>query len=71
VSLRSRAFPDSSKGQIASAGEVGLALLGPLLDGSPIIVIGFRGAVSSIMEGIFSQNEQGRLDFPHRIVHSQ
>jgi hypothetical protein len=56
-----------------AAGEVGVAdkqlvdLLRPLLDGSPIVVIGFRGAEPSIMEGIFSQNKEGRLDFPHGI----
>jgi len=52
------------------AGEVGVpdpalvSLLRPLLDASPIIVVGYRGAEPSIMEGIFGQLKQGRLDFP-------
>jgi hypothetical protein len=56
-----------------AAGEVGVAdqelvsLLRPLLDGAPIVVIGYRGAEPSVMEGIFAQNKGGRLDFPHGI----
>jgi hypothetical protein len=36
----------------------------PMLDGSPIIIIGYRGSEPSIMEGLFGQNKEGRLDFP-------
>ena len=56
-----------------AAGEVGAAdqelvtLLRPLLSGAPIVVIGYRGAEPSVMEGIFAQNKDGRLDFPHGI----
>lgn len=56
-----------------AAGEVGspdhklVSLLRPLLDGAPIIVIGYRGAEPSVMEGIFAQNKDGRLDFPRGI----
>lgn len=56
-----------------AAGEIGqldqdlVALLRPVLDGAPIIVIGYRGAEPSIMEGLFAQTRQGRLDFPHGV----
>lgn len=56
-----------------AAGEIGAldteitALLRPLLAGSPIIVVGYRGAEPSIMEGLFGQNVQGRLAFPHGV----
>lgn len=56
-----------------AAGEVGVpdtnlvSLLRPVLDGAPIILIGYRGAEPSIMEGIFAQNKEGWLDFPHGI----
>jgi len=55
------------------AGEVGtidlklISLLRPLLAASPIIVIGYRGAEPSVMEGLFGQNKEGRLDFPHGV----
>ncbi|MCK1731642.1 hypothetical protein [Bradyrhizobium sp. 142] len=58
-----------------AAGEVGApdtnlaSLLRPVLDAAPIILIGYRGAE----EGIFAQNKEGWLDFPHGIhirVHS-
>lgn len=53
-----------------AAGEVNaldrdlISLIRPLL-GSPIIVIGYRGAEPSVMEGLFGQNKEGRLDFPY------
>ncbi|WP_300295616.1 SIR2 family protein [Ferrovibrio sp.] len=56
-----------------AAGEIGapdpelVSLLRPLLDSSPIIVIGYRGTEPSIMEGIFAQIKAGRLDFPHGV----
>ncbi|UPK34382.1 hypothetical protein IVB18_40735 [Bradyrhizobium sp. 186] len=52
-----------------AAGEVGApdtnlaSLLRPVLDGAPIILIGYRGAE----EGIFAQNKEGWLDLPHGI----
>jgi hypothetical protein len=68
VWLHGRAEQYSDKN---SLGEVGVingeltTLLRPLLAGSPIVVVGYRGAEPSIMEGLFGQNGQGRLDFPH------
>jgi hypothetical protein len=41
--------------------------LRPLLDGAPIIVMGYRGSEPSIMEGLFAQSKSGRLDFPHGV----
>jgi hypothetical protein len=38
-----------------------------MLDASPIIVIGYRGSEPSVMEGLFSQNKEGRLDFPNGV----
>ena len=38
-----------------------------MLNASPIIVIGYRGAEPSIMEGLFGQNREGRLDFPNGV----
>ena len=38
-----------------------------MLDASPIIVIGYRGSEPSIMEGLFGQNKEGRLDFPNGV----
>lgn len=39
----------------------------PMLDASPVIVIGYRGAEPSVMEGLFSQAKEGRLDFPNGV----
>jgi hypothetical protein len=53
-----------------AAGETGaldqglVSLVRPMLDASPIIVIGYRGSEPSIMEGLFGQHKAGRLDFP-------
>jgi hypothetical protein len=44
-----------------------MALLRPLLDSSPIIVIGYRGTEPSVMDGLFAQAKQGRLDFAHGV----
>ena len=57
----------NSSGEVASADADLVNLLRPLLDGAPIIVIGYRGAEPSVMEGLFAQNKEGRLDFPHGI----
>ncbi len=38
-------------------------LLRPLLAGSPVIVIGYRGAEPSVMDGLFGQSGEGRLTF--------
>jgi hypothetical protein len=56
-----------------SAGEVGaldqelISLIRPMLNASPIIVVGYRGSEPSIMEGLFGQNKEGRLDFPNGV----
>lgn len=56
-----------------AAGETGtldselMSRLRPMLDSSPIIVIGYRGSEPSIMEGLFSQSKEGRLDFPNGV----
>jgi len=38
----------------------------PLL-ASPLVVIGYRGSELSVMEGLFGQEKQGRLDFPNGV----
>ena len=38
-----------------------------MLDASPIIVVGYRGSEPSVMEGLFGQNKEGRLDFPNGV----
>ena len=56
-----------------AAGETGaldsnlLSLVRPMLDASPIIIIGYRGSEPSIMEGLFGQNKEGRLDFSNGV----
>ena len=39
----------------------------PMLDASPMIVVGYRGSEPSVMEGLFGQNKEGRLDFPNGV----
>ncbi len=56
-----------------SAGEVGaldqrlMSLIRPMLNASPIIVVGYRGSEPSIMDGLFGQTKEGRLDFPNGV----
>lgn len=70
VWLHGRAEQYSDKN---AAGETGaldpslVSLVRPMLDASPIIVIGYRGSEPSIMEGLFGQNKEGRLDFPNGV----
>jgi hypothetical protein len=53
-----------------AAGETGslddglISRLRPMLDASPVIVVGYRGSELSIMDGLFRQTNDGRLDFP-------
>ncbi|MGP3710343.1 SIR2 family protein [Brucella sp. RRSP16] len=42
-------------------------LIRPLTHGAPLVVVGFRGSEPSIMEGVFGQNTEGRLDFPRGV----
>lgn len=70
VWLHGRAEQYSDKN---ARGEIGVpdlqlvAHLRPLLDSSPIIVIGYRGAEASIMDGVFAQVKSGRMDFSNGV----
>lgn len=57
----------TTQGELDSVEPTLLSLLRPLLDGAPLIVIGYRGAEPSIMDVVFGQSHHGRLDFPHGI----
>ncbi len=56
-----------------SAGETNaldadlVSLLRPLMEAAPIVIIGYRGAEPSIMEGLLGQSRKGRQDFPHGV----
>lgn len=68
--LHGRAEQYSDKNAAGETGALDRDLVSrvrPMLDGSPIIVIGYRGSEPSIMEGLFGQNKEGRLDFPNGI----
>jgi hypothetical protein len=70
VWLHGRAEQYSDKnasGEINAVDEQLMALLRPLLDSSPIIVIGYRGTEPSVMDGLFAQAKQGRQDFAHGV----
>jgi hypothetical protein len=65
--LHGRAEQYSDKNAAGETGALDKGLVSrvrPMLDASPIIVIGYRGSEPSVMEGLFSQNKEGRLDFP-------
>lgn len=70
VWLHGRAEQYSDKN---SAGEVGaldpgfVARIRPMVDASPVIVVGYRGSEPSVMEGLFGQSKEGRLDFPNGV----
>jgi hypothetical protein len=70
VWLHGRAEQYSDKN---AAGEIGAldpglaSLIRPMLNASPIVVIGYRGSEPSIMEGLFGQSKEGRLDFPNGV----
>jgi hypothetical protein len=64
--LHGRAEQYSDKNAAGETGTLDKGLLSrvrPMLDASPIIVIGYRGSEPSVMEGLFGQNKEGRLDF--------
>jgi len=70
VWLHGRAEQYSDKNSVGEIGTIDqelISLLRPLVVSSPIIVIGYRGAEPSVMEGLFGQNKEGRLDFPHGV----
>ncbi|WP_455387567.1 SIR2 family protein [Petrachloros mirabilis] len=57
----------NANGEIGALDEKLLTLLRPLVDGSPLIVVGYRGSEPSIMAGLLRQSREGRLDFPHGV----
>ncbi len=57
----------NSVGEVDTIDQKLISLLRPLVVSSPIIVVGYRGAEPSVMEGLFGQNKEGRLDFPHGV----
>jgi hypothetical protein len=57
----------NAAGEVTSLNSGLMQCLRPLLRASPIVVIGYRGSEPSIMEGLFGQNDTGRLDFPNGI----
>jgi len=57
----------NSRGEIGSLDDPLIQLLRPLLRASPIVVLGYRGAEPSIMDGLFGQSDTGRLDFRNGI----
>ena len=68
--LHGRAEQYSDKNAAGETGALDKGLLSrvrPMLDASPIIVIGYRGSEPSVMEGLFGQNKEGRLDFPNGV----
>jgi hypothetical protein len=68
--LHGRAEQYSDKnaaGEITTLDQGLMMRIRPMLDASPIIVIGYRGSEPSIMEGLFGQSKEGRLDFPNGV----
>lgn len=68
--LHGRAEQYSDKNAVGETGTLDRGLVSrvrPMLDASPIIVIGYRGSEPSIMEGLFGQSKEGRLDFPNGV----
>jgi hypothetical protein len=69
VWLHGRAEHYSDKnaaGEVNALDDQLLSLIRPLF-GAPIVVIGYRGAEPSVMDGLFGQSREGRLDFPHGV----
>jgi hypothetical protein len=61
---RAEEYSDKNAGGEISAVDTQLVgVLRPLLDASPIVVVGYRGGEASIVDGIFAQARKGRLDF--------
>ncbi len=68
--LHGRAEQYSDKNAAGETGALDKGLVSrvrPMLDASPVIVIGYRGSEPSVMEGLFGQNKEGRLDFPNGV----
>jgi hypothetical protein len=65
---RAEQYSDKNAAGETNALDAGLvSLVRPMLDASPIIVIGCRGSEPSIMEGLFGRHKAGRLDFPNGV----
>lgn len=70
VWLHGRAEQYSDKNSAGETNSLDAELVSrirPMMDASPVIVIGYRGSEPSIMEGLFGQHRQGRLDFPNGV----
>lgn len=57
----------NSAGETDALDQSLVSLIRPMLNASPIIVVGYRGSEPSIMEGLFGQNKEGRLDFANGV----
>jgi hypothetical protein len=57
----------NASGEIGALDQGLVSLIRPMLNASPIIVVGYRGSEPSIMEGLFGQSKEGRLDFPNGV----
>lgn len=70
VWLHGRAEQYSDKNSVGETNALDvdlLSLLRPLLENAPIVVLGYRGAEPSVMEGVFGKSRTGRQDFPHGV----
>lgn len=54
----------NAAGEIGSLDDGLISRLRPMLDASPVIVVGYRGSELSVMDGLFRKTNDGRLDFP-------
>jgi hypothetical protein len=52
----------NSAGETDALDQSLVSLIRPMLNALPIIVVGYRGSEPSIMEGLFGQNKEGRLE---------
>ncbi|HKY35330.1 MAG TPA: SIR2 family protein [Polyangiaceae bacterium] len=57
----------NAEGEIGSLDPKLVSLVRPMLNASPIIVVGYRGSEPSIMDGLFGQSKAGRLDFSNGV----
>lgn len=65
---RAEQYSDKNAAGETNALDPGLvSLIRPMIDASPLIVIGYRGSEPSIMEGLFGRQREGRLDFPNGV----
>jgi hypothetical protein len=65
---RAEQYSDKNVAGETTALDQGLiSLVRPMVDASPIVVIGYRGSEPSVMEGLFGQSKEGRLDFPNGV----